>query len=82
MMRFWSTAYTQHLEGEMAWLRIEMNRAQQRYEIATAELVRLRTDGHANVHPQPLIPPTLDDPKLRADLDAMTSNPDWAQAGT
>ena len=33
MLRFWSSAYVRHLEEEIAWLRLEAQKAQQRYEV-------------------------------------------------
>ncbi len=77
--RFWSTAYVQHLEAEIAYLRTERAKEAQRANIAVAELVRLKTDGHATIHPRPLMSDTED--ALRTELAGLMDNAEFSQAG-
>lgn len=79
MMRFWSTAYVTHLEAEIEWLRIERQKETQRANVAVAELVRLRTEGQANVHPTPLIADREVD--VQKELTDLMGNSEFAQAG-
>lgn len=78
-LRFWSSAYVQHLEAEIAWLRLERQKEAQRANIAVAELVRLKTDGHANVHPRPLMSDSED--ALKKELAGLMGDAEFAQAG-
>jgi len=78
-LRFWSSAYVQHLEAEIAWLRLERQKETQRANIAVAELVRLKTDGHAQVHPRPLIADSEE--ALRTELADLMGNAEYTQAG-
>ena len=78
--RFWSTAYVQHLEAEILWLRTREQAAQQRYEVATAELVRLRTEGQAHVAPRPLMAER--EPDVDAELKTLQANSEWAGVGS
>ena len=80
MLTFWAQKYAEHLEAEIAWLRTEKQKAEQARDVAVAELVRLKTDGQAQVHPAPLIPDRL--PEAPPSLAALERDPEWAQVGT
>ena len=80
VLRFWSSAFVRHLEEEIAWLRVEKQKETQRANIAVAELVRLKTDGQASVHPQPLLPDAAP-ADLATELADLRRDPEWAQAG-
>jgi hypothetical protein len=79
-LRFWSTAYVQHLEAEIEYLRTERAKEAQRANIAVAELVRLKTDGHATIHPRPLMSDKEDD--LRKELAGLMGDAEFSQAGS
>jgi hypothetical protein len=78
--RFWSSAYVQHLEAEILYLRTAAQQAQQRYEVAIAALVALKTDGQANVAPRPLIAEREAD--VDAELKTLQANSEWAGVGS
>ena len=80
MLRFWSTAYVQHLEAEIVWLRDHAQAAQQRWEVAVAELVRLQTGGNANVHPRPLM--ATKEQEVGQELRDLMGDAEFSQAGT
>ena len=77
---FWSREYVRHLEGEIDWLKTQWAKSNQRADIAVAELVRLKTDGQASVHPQPLLPDAAP-ADLATELADLRRDPEWAQAG-
>lgn len=79
MWRFWSSAYVKHLEAEIGWLRDRAQAAQQRYEVAIAELVRLKTDGHANVAPRPIMADREED--VSRELADLRKDSEWAGVG-
>lgn len=80
IFRFWSSQYVQHLEAEIAWLRERTLAAEQKAAIAVAELVRLKTDGQANVHPRPLMPPHEPvDPMV--EMQKLMQDSEFARAG-
>lgn len=78
-MMFWSRAFVKHLEEEISWLRTERQKETHRANIAVAELVRLKTEGQANVHPTPLIADREQD--LTRELSDLRQDPEWARAG-
>ena len=77
---FWSRAYVRHLEEEIAWLRLESQKAQQRYEVATDQLVILRTGGQASVAPRPLMADKEEG--IQKELASLMADTEFAQAGT
>lgn len=79
-MMFGRDPYIAHLLDEIAWLRTQAQAAQQRYEVAVAELVRLKTDGQANVAPRPLMVEREQD--VGAEVQRMFADQEFAQAGT
>lgn len=78
-MMFWSRAFVRHLEAEIEWLKLQWAKADQRAAIAVAELVRLKTDGQAAVHPQPLQADREAD--LTRELTDLRQDAEWAKAG-
>lgn len=82
MIRFWSRAYVSHLEAEIEWLRQEKNKETFRANVAVAELVRLKTDGLANVHPRPMMPDTDPAQDVLQQLSELQSNAEFAGVGT
>jgi hypothetical protein len=79
MLRFWSTAYVQHLEAEIAWLRIEMQRHEQRAADAVDQLLRVATQGQAALPVRPLIADR--EPEVAQELRDLLANSEFAKAG-
>jgi hypothetical protein len=80
MMRFWSNAYVKHLEGEILWLRLELQKQQQRAEDKANALVALRTQGQVTLAERPLIADREKD--VETEIKDLMRDSEWSQVGT
>ena len=79
IFRFWSTAYVRHLEDEIAFLRTEMKRHEQRAADAVDMLLRVQTQGQAALPVRPLIADR--EPDVQKELSELMANSEFSQAG-
>jgi hypothetical protein len=80
ILRFWSAQYVRHLEEEIAWLRIEMKRQEQRAEDAISQMLQIKTAGAAALPPRPLIADKERD--VQQELAELMKDSEFSQAGT
>lgn len=71
-----STAYLQHLEAEIQWLKMELKHERQRAEVAVDQLLRVKVGAHPVT---PVEPPH--DEALRREVDELLNNPEFTQIG-
>lgn len=79
MFRFWSAAYARHLEAEIAWLRVEMQKEKQRAADAVNALVALKTQGQVVLAERPLIADREKD--VQTELADLMRDSEFSQVG-
>ena len=80
IFRFWSRQYVAHLEAEIAWLRLEAQKARQEKADAVDAMVRVKTGGRAGVPLRPLIADR--EKEVTNQIEDLFANPEFARAGT
>jgi hypothetical protein len=74
VITFWSRRYVAHLEGEIAYLRQQVEHERDRAERAVDELLRVRVQGMPISEPSQMAP-------AEDVVQRLLNNTEWAQAG-